>query len=703
MQLIHVAAAVLNQTPLDWGHNEANVRAAIEAARAAGATALCLPELCLTGYGCEDAFHANDTHRRAWAALERLRPATDGLVVSFGLPVLHQNGLFNCAALVADGRLLGLVAKRFLAGDGIHYEPRWFKPWPAGIADTAGGVPIGDLHFDVGGVRIGFEICEDAWVANRPGADLARHGVDVIFNPSASHFAFGKLEVRKRFVLEGSRAFGVSYVYANLLGNEAGRAIYDGGALVASGGRLLAAGPRFSFRDCDLASAVVDIDATRMSQARTASFQPALATHHPLRITADFNWPKLGTGAVPSRPPGPIPASPLVWVPGTTATNPGTRPMNERSTGDHQPSTSQPSTSSWEAGPHIKEEEFTRAVTLALFDYVRKSRAQGCVVSLSGGADSSAVACLVALGLGRAWQELGPDGFRARLQHVPEMAGAGDLRTITGRLLTTVYQASENSGPVTRHAARAVAEALGATHCELDISDLHRGYVRLAEQALGRALDWTRDDIALQNIQARVRSPAVWMIANVRNALLLCTSNRSEAAVGYATMDGDTSGGLCPIAGIDKAYLRHWLRWLESTGPAGLHPIPALAAVNVQQPTAELRPPDQGQTDEADLMPYPVLDAIERAAIRDKRAPSEVFDLLRPQFPEHARADLILWIERFFRLWSRNQWKRERYAPSFHLDDENLDPKTWCRWPILSGGFEAELAELRGLTLNSAL
>src|SRR5205085_3149604 len=114
--------------------------------------------------------------------------------------------------------------------------------------------------FDCGGVKIGFEICEDAWVANRPGAELAMAGVDLILNPSASHFAFGKIDIRRRFVLEGSRAFGVSYLYANLLGNEAGRAIYDGGALIAAGGRLIAAGPRFSFRDHVVTSAVIDLD-----------------------------------------------------------------------------------------------------------------------------------------------------------------------------------------------------------------------------------------------------------------------------------------------------------------------------------------------------------------------------------------------------------------------------------------------------------
>ena len=94
-------------------------------------------------------------------------------------------------------------------------------------------------------------------------------------------------------------------------------------------------------------------------------------------------------------------------------------------------------------------------------------------------------------------------------------------------------------------------------------------------------------------------------------------------------------------------------------------------------------------------MPYNVLDQIERAAIRDKLTPLEVFHRLDAVDWEYSRDQLGLWIERFFRLWCRNQWKRERYAPSFHVDDENLDPKTWCRFPILSGGFRQELEELR--------
>lgn len=662
MKLIHVAAAVMNQTPLDWRHNAANVRRTIQAAREQNVDVLCLPELCLTGYGCEDAFHSTNTHQQAWKMLIELLPETHGMVVSFGLPILHQNGLFNCAALAVSGKLAGLVAKRFLAGDGIHYEPRWFKAWPAGVRDdfTAPNgitIPIGDIHFDISNVQIGFEICEDAWVANRPGATLALRGIDLILNPSASHFAFGKLDVRKRFVLEGSRAFGVSYVYSNLLGNEAGRAIYDGGALIASGGKLVAAGPRFSFEDFNLTSAVIDVDATRMNQARTASFKPGLAGDNKLHISAPFNWPQVKPDQK---------AKSIVL-------------------------------STWETSAYLKEEEFLRAEALALFDYVRKSHSQGFVVSLSGGADSAAVTCLVSLSLEMALAELGADELKTKLSHIRQLPEKLAPKTLTAALLTTAYQATANSGDVTRSAARTIAEAIGATHLELEVEAIHQGYLRAIEAALGRKLDWQRDDLALQNIQARVRSPGIWLITNLNNALLLSTSNRSEAAVGYATMDGDTSGGLSPIAGIDKAFLRHWLRWLETKGPVNLHAIPALSAVNQQAPTAELRPADRHQTDEDDLMPYDVLDAIERTAIRDKNSPIDVFELMRGQFPNVTVQQLGIWVERFFKLWCRNQWKRERYAPSFHLDDENLDPKTWCRFPILSGGFETELADLRAL------
>jgi NAD+ synthase (glutamine-hydrolysing) len=415
---------------------------------------------------------------------------------------------------------------------------------------------------------------------------------------------------------------------------------------------MLASGPRFSYRDYHLTAATIDIDATRMLRARQSSFRPGAAEVRQCEH-CEFEFPQVE--------PQPVT---------TDSTN-------------------------WESGNRVKEEEFARAVPLALFDYLRKSHSRGLIVSLSGGADSAAVAVLSSFAVRLAWQEIGAEGVRGKLAYLGLDANSS-VADVVRRLLVCVYQSTRHSTERTRAAAGGVAGAIGAEYFEFDVQSLVDGYETRISKALGRPLSWEQDDIARQNIQARVRAPGIWMLANIRGALLLSTSNRSEAAVGYATMDGDTSGGLAPIAGIDKAFLRRWLVWIEKEGPQGLGPIPALELVNVQAPTAELRPQAAQQTDEQDLMPYDVLDAIERAAIRDKLSPVEAWQVLQPQFPQFTAQQLAVWVGRFFQLWCRNQWKRERYAPSFHLDDENLDPKTWCRFPILSGGFRRELEELAG-------
>ena len=658
MRLLKIAAGVLNQTPLDWLGNRENILAAIASAKSEQVGVLCLPELCITGYGCEDAFHSSGVHATALEMLTSIVPETKGIAVSVGLPVTYAGGVFNVAALLVDGRIAGFVGKQHLAGDGIHYEPRWFKPWPAGIQGEIEidetQYPIGDLLFDVGGIRIGFEICEDAWVGNRPGGNLASKGTDIILNPSASHFAFGKHGVRQRFVLEGSRAFNVTYVYANLVGNESGRAIFDGDAMIASGGQMQAVGKRFSYRPMVLTATVVNIDVTRMARARSGSFEPEVDGDESDVIRMSIDFPVVG-------------------------------PVVEKL--EKEP---------WMVGATVKEEEFTRAVCLGLFDYMRKSHSRGFVVSLSGGCDSASVVALIATMFELANWELGFEGLLDRIGlFANDVKKPAEVRDLVHRLLTTVYQSTKNSGPVTRAAAMEVASAVNATHYEFDVDSIVDSYRNIVSSAIGEKLTWEKHDITLQNIQARVRSPGVWMLANLNNALLVSTSNRSEAAVGYATMDGDTSGGLSPIAGIDKAFLRKWLIWMEQQGPEGIGNIPALNSVNQQQPTAELRPLEDNQTDEDDLMPYDVLDLIERLAIRDKMMPIEVFDHIVTEFPHYEKGQLGKWVIRFFRLWCRNQWKRERYAPSFHLDDENLDPKTWCRFPILSGGYDFEIEQLQ--------
>lgn len=652
MERIIVAAAALNQTPLSWEGNLTNIREAIRQARSARAQIVCLPELCVTGYGCEDAFHSAGIIKTALEYAQTIARESRGIVVSFGLPLSVAGAVYNVAALAAYGQLVGFVGKQNLAGDGIHYEPRWFKPWPRGVVTSlhvdGRNIPVGDIYFDIDGIKVGFEICEDAWVADRPGQRLSQSGVDIILNPSASHFSFGKHEVRKRLALEGSRAFGVGYVYANLLGNEAGRLIYDGDTLICSHGEVVSEGGRFSFEDVRVTTGIVDVERSRMIRRRQVSFRPDLESD-----------------------------ARCIQVSGVKLA---------RSRASTEPKLLAPAT---------KHEEFTDAVTLGLFDYLRKSRSEGFVISLSGGVDSSAASCLVALMVKQAIRELGFSGFARKFSYISWIKGAKSEAQAMKKILACVYQRTTNSSKVTHDAAAGLAKEIGADFYDIDISNLVADYQSLISKATGVKLSWDKHDLALQNIQARVRSPSVWLLANLRRALLLSTSNRSEAAVGYTTMDGDSSGGLSPLGGIDKAYLRVWLTWLEKEGPQGLSKFPSLKRVNVQAPTAELRPQKEKQTDEKDLMPYEVLDTIERYAIRDKLLPEDVLALVTEQYARRFSAsDLTAWVRRFFTLWSINQWKRERYAPSFHVDDESLDPKTWCRFPILSGGYAKELKAL---------
>lgn len=414
MKLIRVAAAALNQTPMDWDENAANIRSAIDAARERGASVFCLPELCITGYGCEDAFFSAAVQQMSLRMLAEVIPSTCGMAVSIGLPLLHAGALYNTCAFVVDKQLRGLVAKQRLAGDGLHYEPRWFKPWPADAVTTTRfgdrDIPIGDLLFDLHGIRVGFEICEDAWVAERPAADHARLAADIILNPSASHFAFGKSVIRNRLVAEASRAFGVTYVYSNLVGNEAGRVIYDGQTLIGTHGDIVALGPRLSFQPFTVCDAVVDIDATRMRRAQSSSYEPQLAYDADRVVAVDFLLPS---------------ASPAVAT---------TLPI------------------AWEESRHLQEEEFTRAICLGLYDYLRKSHSSGFVVSLSGGADSAAVTCLVALMARLGCAELGVAGFAQRANLSEPLPST--VNELVQTLLTTVYQATRNSSDETRQAAR---------------------------------------------------------------------------------------------------------------------------------------------------------------------------------------------------------------------------------------------------------
>jgi NAD+ synthase (glutamine-hydrolysing) len=590
-----IGGASLNQTPLAWDVNTRNIIEAIQRAKGEEVQLLCLPELCITGYSCEDMFLHPWVAERAMDQLIKLVPQTNGIAVTLGLPIWYESKLYNALVFAADGQIKGIYTKQHLPKDGVHYEYRWFEQWIPNVvkAIKIQGIdyPIGHITSEYLDYSIGFEICEDAWVEDRPACHLS-HPVDIILNTSASHFAFNKVKRRHEVIRSSSEQFNCVYVYANQVGNESGRIIYDGDVIIAQKGNLLATGKRLSFNNVNLHSVQVDIENTQNSEIRLYD-----------QITE-------------------------------------------------------------------KNEEFPQALSLALFDYLRKSRSKGFVLSISGGADSSTIAVMIAEMVRRGSQDLGWDGFVEKLG-----IGNFEKNELMKHLLTTAYQGTANSSEDTFDSARALAEQLGATFHHWTIDKEVASYRQKVETAIGRPLTWVQDDITLQNIQARTRSPIIWMLANINNALLLATSNRSEGSVGYATMDGDTSGSISPIAGADKAFIREWLKYAEKE--LGYS---ALSHVNGLAPTAELRPLEQTQTDEEDLMPYDVLARIEYLFVKERLSPEQIQKRLSDH---HSEEDLDNWISKFFRLWKRNQWKRERFAPSFHLDDYNIDPRSGFRYPIL--------------------
>jgi len=631
MSHLTIGSGVLNQTPLDWEGNFLRIVAAVEEAKKSSVSLLCLPELCLTGYGCEDQFLAPFITEKAWEYAQKLKEYSNDIAFLVGLPLSYKDALYNVVACISGGEIVALIPKQHLADDGVHYEPRWFSAWPVGKRVMYQGIPLGDYRIQLNDWLLGIEICQDAWEGpNRPAHALAKRGVSLICNPTASHFAFGKAKVRQQLALEGAAICQGAYVFANLLGNESGRVIFDGDAYIVHDGKMLAQNSRFSFQDHQLIIANLD-----------------LAPFHSKESDVVVAYLAQAEKKIP-----------------TVQTNP---------------------VDALEISEFSKEEEFERCIRLGLWDYMRKSYSRGFVVSLSGGADSSAIVSLCHLSLKAAEKELGFSGIQKRLAYIPWMSEIKDLTSLQKRLLTTLYQGTMNSSEQTRSSAKVLADGIGSTHYELEIDDLVSGYRQVIEKAIGRSLTWEQDDITLQNVQARVRSPSAWMLANINQALLLATSNRSEASVGYATMDGDTSGSISPIAGIDKSFLRTWLIWAETK-------IPALHQVNSLEPSAELRPLASKQVDEEDLMPYPILNALERWAFFERKSPADCQEILfatyGSQFPKEKLAEFA---HRFFRLWARNQWKRERYAPGFHVDEYSLDPKSWLRFPILSAGLEKDL------------
>ena len=278
----------------DVPYNLEQMAAAVQAAAERQCRLLVFPELALTGYSCGDLFLQPLLIQSAAAALDELAAvgAKAGVALIVGLPVAIGDRLFNCAALLASGRLRGLVPKQFLPNSQEFYEKRWFAPAALlrrSTLDWQGQtVPVGtDLLFQAEGFdacRIGIEICEDAWAANPPSGRLAVQGATLLLNLSASPEILGKERYRRDLVCSQSARCLAAYAYASAgPGESTTDLVFSGHSLIAENGQLLAESERFSFATC---LAVADVDLARLvgERLRNNSFADAAADAAPREV-----------------------------------------------------------------------------------------------------------------------------------------------------------------------------------------------------------------------------------------------------------------------------------------------------------------------------------------------------------------------------------------------------------------------------------
>ncbi len=273
-----VASASLKLKIAEPSYNKIEIKNAIDIAEKKGAKLLVTPELSVTGYTCEDLFFANSLQNAAEKALCDIAEYTKGkdIVVVLGMPVPYQGELYNCAIIVLNGKIVGIVPKNNIANHGDFYEKRWFKSGKGlktNIDFCGENVPFGNYLFDLGdGVIFGAEICEDLWVVNPPSNEMALSGANLIVNLSASDEYVSKAEYRKNLVANQSARLMCAYAYASSSIYESTTdVVFSGATLVAENGTILSEGKRFS-KETNVIFADVDIERLNTERRKNTNF-----------------------------------------------------------------------------------------------------------------------------------------------------------------------------------------------------------------------------------------------------------------------------------------------------------------------------------------------------------------------------------------------------------------------------------------------
>lgn len=490
---IRVAAVAPELALADPLANAVRLIAELDAARSQGAAVVLFPELALTGYSCEDLFHWHDLQADALTALRQVAAASSDIITIIGLPWAASDGrLFNCAAVVANGRILGLVPKSSHPNYGEFYEQRWFSSGAA-VDEWNTDPGLGEFRlsrrqiFEGDGFRFGIEICEDLWAPAPPSTDAALAGAEVIFNPSASNELVGKADYRRDLVRMTSARTISAYVYAGSGVMESTKDIVFGGHLLAAeNGTILADHPRFSLQS---QAAVIDLDIRRLRHERqlNTTFSGSARPDGFTRV----QMPK--TGSPLQRLLRQVPAAPFV-------------PEDPEQFAK-------------------RAEEIITIQSTGLTRRVLASRAETLVIGLSGGLDSTLafLVCLETLKqLGRTKQALhaltlpGPGTSDHTFESVRQLASTTG---ITVREIP-IHAAVEDHLAALGHTAHDVvfenAQARERTQILFNYANQQRGIVvgtgDLSELALGWCT-YNADHMANYNVNASVpKTMIAWLV-----------------------------------------------------------------------------------------------------------------------------------------------------------------------------------------------
>ena len=636
MRLVRIGLGSIDTTVGAFGENTDRALVVARAMAADGVTIGLFPEQAIGGYPVEDLIQWQGFVARQWPELERFARETTHLATVFliGVSVLHEGLRYNCAATVAGGLVRALTPKEKLPTYNVFYEGRTMSRGVPGATSEVRGVPFGDLliRFDFG--TIAPEVCEDLWSPDGPTKRRTYSGGELVCNLSASPFRLGVVQTRRELIATRAADYQCCFAYTNLAGANDGL-IFDGGGYVNQNGKWMLEAPRWRQ---GFAAVTVDLDRTTRLRAENTTWrndaETYLTTHTPVR-TIDVPESTFATQSSRDDLIYPVPAHGSFFLPDPTP------PPSPRT---------------------VFFEEILDALTMGVGDYFEKNpvfRKLG--VALSGGRDSL-LTLLIA--------------HRYAIQARPDDPGS---------LLQAFYMPSRFSSEQTRNAAETICRELGVP---LEIVPIDEAYEReLAATAAMLAPDETVTELTKQNIQARIRGQRMWNWSNSSGGLFLQTGNMSEKAVGYTTIGGDLEGALGVLANVPKTVVMALLDYLqEQTGSAGI------ALVLAKPAGPELAPDQEG---EQELMPFPVLDACFHLFGAEKLLPQEVVEALVIMYPDHARAQLCAWVEKFTRLFLGSIYKWVQAPISLHIGNLDLDRERALQLPVVQNREWAAIREPR--------